>query len=220
MTGLFHTSAHDSPVRFDAGNVSCTKVSVGPMDNNAYLLDAGGPVVLIDAADDAPRLLELIGDGGLAAVITTHRHHDHVGALAEVVRTTGAQAWTGAPDVEAIEQQTGVRSIPVWTGDLIEAGGIRLEVIGLVGHTPGSIALVLRSGRADEPVHIFTGDSLFPGGVGATGSAQQFNSLLADVSTKIFDRFDDETIIHPGHGDSTAIGVERPQLAHWRARGW
>lgn len=220
MTGLFHTSAHDSPVRFDAGNVSCTKVSVGPMDNNAYLLDAGGPVVLIDAADDAPRLLELIGDGGLAAVITTHRHHDHVGALAEVVRTTGAQAWAGAPDVEAIEQQTGVRSIPVWTGDLIEAGGIRLEVIGLVGHTPGSIALVLRSGRADEPVHIFTGDSLFPGGVGATGSAQQFNSLLADVSTKIFDRFDDETIIHPGHGDSTTIGVERPQLAHWRARGW
>ena len=220
MTGLFHTSAHDSPVRFDAGNVSCTKVSVGPMDNNAYLLDAGGPVVLIDAADDAPRLLELIGDGGLAAVITTHRHHDHVGALAEVVRTTGAQAWTGAPDVEAIEQQTGVRSIPVWTGDLIEAGGIRLEVIGLVGHTPGSIALVLRSGRADEPVHIFTGDSLVPGGVGATGSAQQFNSLLADVSTKIFDRFDDETIIHPGHGDSTTIGVERPQLAQWRARGW
>ena len=220
MTGLFHTSAHDSPVRFDAGNVSCTKVSVGPMDNNAYLLDAGGPVVLIDAADDAPRLLELIGDGGLAAVITTHRHHDHVGALAEVVRTTGAQAWAGAPDVETIEQQTGVRSIPVWTGDLIEAGGIRLQVIGLVGHTPGSIALVLRSGRADEPVHIFTGDSLFPGGVGATGSAQQFNSLLADVSTKIFDRFDDETIIHPGHGDSTTIGVERPQLAHWRARGW
>ena len=220
MTGLFHTSAHDSPVRFDAGNVSCTKVSVGPMDNNAYLLDAGGPVVLIDAADDAPRLLELIGDGGLAAVITTHRHHDHVGALAEVVRTTGAQAWAGAPDVEAIEQQTGVRSIPVWTGDLIEAGGIRLEVIGLVGHTPGSIALVLRSGRADEPVNIFTGDSLFPGGVGATGSAQQFNSLLADVSTKIFDRFDDETIIHPGHGDSTTIGVERPQLAQWRARGW
>lgn len=220
MTGLFHTSAHDSPVRFDAGNVSCTKVSVGPMDNNAYLLDAGGPVVLIDAADDAPRLLELIGDHGLVAVITTHRHHDHVGALAEVVRTTGAQAWAGAPDVEAIEQQTGVRSIPVWTGDLIEAGGIRLEVIGLVGHTPGSIALVLRSGRADEPVNIFTGDSLFPGGVGATGSAQQFNSLLADVSTKIFDRFDDETIIHPGHGDSTTIGVERPQLAHWRARGW
>ena len=220
MTGLFHTSAHDSPVRFDAGNVSCTKVSVGPMDNNAYLLDAGGPVVLIDAADDAPRLLELIGDHGLVAVITTHRHHDHVGALAEVVRTTGAQAWAGAPDVEAIEQPTGVRSIPVWTGDLIEAGGIRLEVIGLVGHTPGSIALVLRSGRADEPVNIFTGDSLFPGGVGATGSAQQFNSLLADVSTKIFDRFDDETIIHPGHGDSTTIGVERPQLAHWRARGW
>ncbi len=220
MTGLFHTSAHDSPVRFDAGNVSCTKVSVGPMDNNAYLLDAGGPVVLIDAADDAPRLLELIGDHGLVAVITTHRHHDHVGALAEVVRTTGAQAWAGAPDVEAIEQPTGVRSIPVWTGDLIEAGGIRLEVIGLVGHTPGSIALVLRSGRADEPVNIFTGDSLFPGGVGATGSAQQFNSLLADVSTKIFDRFDDETIIHPGHGDSTTIGVERPQLAQWRARGW
>jgi len=220
MTGLFHTSAQESPVSFDVGDVRCTKASVGPMDNNAYLLDAGGPVVLIDAADDASRLLELIGERSLAAVITTHRHHDHVHALAEIVRRTGAQTWAGAPDAEAIEQQTGVHSVPVWTGDQIEAGGIRLEVIGLVGHTPGSIALVLRPGRGAGPVHIFTGDSLFPGGVGATDSARQFSSLLDGVITEIFDRFDDETIINPGHGDSTTIGVERSQLAQWRARGW
>ncbi len=220
MTGLFHTSADESPITFDAAGLTCTKVSVGSMDNNAYLLDAGGPLVLIDAADDAARLLQLIGDRELAAVITTHRHHDHVQALAEVVSRTGAQAWAGRPDVEAIEHQTGVRSTPVWTGDRIIVDGIRLDVIGLVGHTPGSICLVLHPKDSSDTAHIFTGDSLFPGGVGATKSPDQFTSLFNGVTTEIFDRFSDETIIHPGHGDSTTLGLQRPQLTQWRARGW
>ena len=92
-------------------------------------------------------------------------------------------------------------------------------MIGLVGHTPGSIALVLR-GTGTGPTHIFSGDSLFPGGVGKTDSPADFASLLDDVTGKIFDRFCDQTIIHPGHGDSTTLGAERPQLAQWRARGW
>lgn len=220
MAGLFHSSADAPPIAFDAAGIGCTKISVGPMDNNAYLLDAGGTLVLIDAADDAARLLDLIGGRELAAVITTHQHHDHVQALAEVIEATGAQAWAGGPDAEAIERQTGVRSTPVWSGDRIAYGAIQLEVIGLVGHTPGSIALVLRADDADQPAHIFTGDSLFPGGVGMTKSPDQFTSLLEGVITEIFERFDDETIVHPGHGDATTLGTERGQLDQWRARGW
>ncbi|WP_341729926.1 MBL fold metallo-hydrolase [Brooklawnia sp.] len=220
MTGLFHVSPEATPVGFDAAGIRCTKVSVGTMDNNAYLLDTGSSLVLIDAADEAPRLIELIGGRKLAAVITTHRHHDHVRALADVVRHTGAQAWAGAPDEGAIAHQTAVHSAAVWSGDQIVAGDIGLDVIGLVGHTPGSIALVLRSDDPGVASHIFTGDSLFPGGIGATASASQFTSLLDGVIAEIFDRFDDDTLIHPGHGDSTTVGTQRPHLADWRARGW
>lgn len=220
MPGLFHTSVELSPVSFTVGSVTCTKISVGPMDNNAYLLDAGGPLVLIDAADDAQRLLTLIAGRPVAAVVTTHQHHDHVQALAEVVHATGAQAWAGAPDVAAIADQTGIESTPVWSGEQIETAAIKLEVIGLVGHTPGSITLVLRPDVEGVPVHLFTGDSLFPGGVGATRSPSQFTSLLDDVTREIFDRFDDQTVVHPGHGDSTTLGEQRGQLSEWRARGW
>lgn len=219
MTGLFHTCAACAPVMFDASGVQCTKIALGSMDNNAYLLDAGGPLLLIDAPTDADRLLTLLDGRQLAAVVTTHRHPDHLQALAEVVDRTGALSYAGGPDAAAIEQQTGVASRRLWTGDRIECDGIRLEVIGLVGHTPGSIALALH-GASGTASHVFSGDSLFPGGVGKTSSQTDCASLLADVTSRLFDRFTDDTVIHPGHGDATTLGAERPQLAQWQARGW
>jgi glyoxylase-like metal-dependent hydrolase (beta-lactamase superfamily II) len=93
-----------------------------------------------------------------------------------------------------------------------------LEVIHLRGHTPGSIALAHRP--ADGPPHLFTGDSLFPGGVGKTWSEQDFTTLLDEVTTKVFDRLPDETWFYPGHGDDSDLGRERPHLAEWRERGW
>lgn len=217
MTALHHTSPTTAPAEFVAAGVHCTKISVGTMDNNSYLLDAGdGPLVLIDAPTSSRRLLRAIGDRRLGAVITTHRHADHVQALAQVVAATGAKPYAGRPDAESIADQTGVRSEPLWTGDELRIGSISLAVIGLVGHTPGSIALVLRG----EPTHIFTGDSLFPGGVGKTHGPADFASLLDDVTREIFDRFDDQTVIHPGHGDSTTLGAERPHLGEWHRRGW
>ena len=217
MTGLHHTSARRQPVDFTAASVKCTKIAVGTMDNNCYLLDAGGPVVLIDAADEADRLLAVLGARRLSAVVTTHQHADHVRALAQVVAATRAEAFAGEPDAGAITRQTGVTCQPLWTGDQLTLGGIHLEVIGLVGHTPGSIALVLRD---ETGTHIFTGDSLFPGGVGNTAGLEQFSSLLGDVQRELFDRFDDDTIIHPVHGDATTLGAERPHLPAWAARGW
>jgi glyoxylase-like metal-dependent hydrolase (beta-lactamase superfamily II) len=188
------------------------------MDNNAYLLTHGNDALLIDAAAEPDVLLQLIDGLNLVGVVTTHRHHDHIGALAEVVAATGAPAYAGRPDAAAITEATGVACREVWDGDVIELGSLRLQVIGLVGHTPGSITIALTP--ADGPVRLFTGDSLFPGGVGKTWRPADFVTLLADVQAKLFEAYADDTIVHPGHGADTTLGVERPQLDEWRARGW
>ncbi len=195
-----------------------TTRSVGPMDNNAYLLAHGTDAVLIDAADEADVLLELTAGLNLVGVVTTHRHADHLGALAAVVAATGAVAYAGTPDAAAIADATGVACREVWDGDTIAVGGVPLAVIGLVGHTPGSITLAHTP--ADAPDRLFTGDALFPGGIGRTRSGADFDSLFRDVTTKLFDRFGDDTVVHPGHGADTTLGAERPHLGQWRARRW
>jgi glyoxylase-like metal-dependent hydrolase (beta-lactamase superfamily II) len=201
----------------EAGDLVITKVAVGPLANNSYLLRCAltGEQALIDAADEADTLLGLVGATGLARVITTHRHPDHWQALAEVVMTTGAETVASPIDAEEIPVPT---TAPVTDGARVRVGSCELEVIHLVGHTPGSIALAY-----DDPdgiVHLFTGDSLFPGGVGKTWSPEDFTSLIDDVETKLFNRFPDDTWVYPGHGNDTTLGTERPSLADWRARGW
>lgn len=206
-----------SPAVRELAHLIITKASVGPMDNNAYLLRCRhtDEQVLIDAANDADTLLQLVGDGGLARVITTHQHWDHWQALGDVVKATGAETVAGAADVEDIPTAT---TRPVEDGDTIPVGDCTLQVIHLVGHTPGSIALLYDD--PDGSSHIFTGDSLFPGGVGKTQSPADFTSLLNDVESKVFGRLSDETWVYPGHGNDTTLGAERSQLAEWRSRGW
>ena len=176
------------------------KVAVGPGENNAYLLTCrvSGAQLLIDAADDADRLLDLVRAGSrstrLDLVVTTRR----------------------------------LRS-----GDVLTVGHLTLEVITLRGHTPGSVALVYREpeqvsrthpgadGAVPGRAHLFAGDALFPGGLGATGyDPARFASLFDDVTRRIFDRFDDATWVYPGHGADTTLGAERPHLDEWRERGW
>jgi glyoxylase-like metal-dependent hydrolase (beta-lactamase superfamily II) len=197
--------------------LTITKVSVGPMDNNAYLLEcrATGELCLVDAAAEAPRLLALLDGRPLTRIVTTHRHRDHWQALADLAGATGARTAAGREDAPEIPVAT---QDPLSDGDEVAVGEVRLEVIHLVGHTPGSIALLY-----DDPAgtpHLFTGDSLFPGGVGKTWSADDFAALIDDVSTKVFDRLPDETWFYPGHGDDSTLGAERPHLAAWRERGW
>ena len=100
----------------------------------------------------------------------------------------------------------------------MRVGHVELEVINLIGHTPGSVALLYRDPAGDP--HLFTGDSLFPGGVGETSGAETFASLIDDVEHKLFDRLPDDTWFYPGHGNDSTLGAERPALAEWRARGW
>jgi len=219
MTGLNHVEPGGDPATVSLSvSVTMTKVSVGPMDNNAYLLSWGPAAVLIDAAHSPETLLRVIDAGPVEAVITTHRHHDHWHALSAVVEHTGARLVAGHPDARAIAEGAGVPEPEgVWDGEGVSLGSERLEVIGLVGHTPGSIALAYTGG---ETAHLFTGDSLFPGGPGATRSPADFTRLMDDLESKIFARFPDDTVVHPGHGDDTTLGAERPNLAEWRARGW
>ncbi|MGX1854937.1 MBL fold metallo-hydrolase [Streptomyces sp. NBC_01456] len=195
-----------------------SKVAVGPMNNNAYVLRcrATDEQLLIDAAAEPRTLLALIGDSGISSVVTTHRHGDHWGALREVVDATGARTYAGRYDAEGIPVPT---EVLVDDGDTLTVGRVELTARHLVGHTPGSIALVY-----DDPhgaPHLFTGDCLFPGGVGNTfGSAENFVRLIDDVERELFDRLPDETWVYPGHGNDTTLGAERPQLAQWRERGW
>jgi len=197
--------------------ITLAKVAVGPMDNNAYLLrdNSTGQALLIDAAAEPARLLDLIGSTPVEKIVTTHQHWDHWGALAEVKAATGAV--TVAHPLDA-------PGIPVTSDELVDDacvvrfGGVELQAIHLTGHTPGSIALLLRA--SDRP-HLFTGDCLFPGGVGNTQKdASRFSSLLDGVQAKLFGQLPDETWVYPGHGKDTTLGVERPHLEEWRARGW
>ncbi|KUO13445.1 MBL fold metallo-hydrolase [Streptomyces sp. DSM 15324] len=194
-----------------------TKIAVGPMDNNAYLLRcrATDEQLLIDAANDAQALLGTIGDDGIASVVTTHRHGDHWQALAEVVAATGARTYAGREDAEGIPVPNDVL---LDDGDTVRVGNVELTARHLVGHTPGSIALVY-----DDPhghPHVFTGDCLFPGGPGRTTQPEEFNSLMDGLEAKVFGVLPDETWVYPGHGNDTTLGTERPHLAEWRARGW
>jgi glyoxylase-like metal-dependent hydrolase (beta-lactamase superfamily II) len=194
-----------------------TKLAVSDMANNVYLLRCRrtDDQLLVDAADDAARILQVVGGDGLGTVVTTHQHWDHHRALPEVVAATGATTVAGVEDADALPVSVDRR---VTDGDVVEVGACRLEVIHLTGHTPGSVALLYDD--PDGTPHLFTGDSLFPGGVGKTWSKEDFASLLDDVSTKLFDRLPDETWFYPGHGDDSTLGAERPHLAGWRERGW
>ena len=201
----------------ELAKLTITKFSVGDMDNNVYLLrcQATDEQVLVDAADEASRILQVVGSDGLRRVVTTHRHWDHHRALPEVVTATGAITVAGDADADELPVPVDER---VSDGDTVQVGECRLEVIHLVGHTPGSIALLYDD--PDGTPHLFTGDSLFPGGVGKTWSPEDFTSLVDDVTRKLFDRLPDETWFYPGHGNDSTLGAERPHVAEWRSRGW
>lgn len=197
------------------------KASVGPVDNNAYLVTCSetGESLLIDAANDADDLIDLVRTHApkLVLIVTSHQHFDHWQALQAVVQATGAP--TAAHELDA-------GPLPVKPdrllaeGDRVDVGRLSFDVIHLRGHTPGSVALALGGEATGGATQLFTGDCLFPGGVGRTTKPAEFESLFDGVKTSIFDRFGDETVVYPGHGDDTTLGVERPHLEEWRTRGW
>ena len=197
------------------------KMSVGPMDNNAYLITCAntGKSLLIDAANDADLLVELLGEYGpkLELIVTSHQHPDHWLALESVAAATG---------VPTAAHQLDADPLPVTPdrflagGDVIVIGDLMFDVVHLRGHTPGSVALALRPAGERTAVHLFTGDCLFPGGPGRTTNVTEFQSLMGDLESRVFGVYGDDTVVYPGHGDDTTLGEERPRLGEWRERGW
>lgn len=197
------------------------KASVGPMDNNAYLVTCTntGKTLLIDAANDAENLVALVRKYApdVALIVTSHQHFDHWQALTALAEATGAPTAAHALDAEPLPVKP---DRILADGDTVTVGDLNFDVIHLQGHTEGSVALALDGAATGGVTQLFTGDCLFPGGIGKTWQPGDFERLLGDVSRKVFDRFGDDTVVYPGHGDDTVLGVERPHLAEWRERGW
>lgn len=215
-----HVSPGSNPQQREVPGARIVKISVGQMNNNSYLVQdtATGSTLLIDAANEPERLLELVSQevsGRLGLIITTHQHPDHWLALEKVAAETAAP--TAAHELDAGPLPVAPDRL-LADGDTVRVGELTLEAIHLRGHTPGSVALALTDGAGHA--HLFTGDSLFPGGVGRTTTPEDFASLFGDVAGKLFDRYPDDTVVYPGHGDDTTLGAERPQLGEWRERGW
>lgn len=216
-----HVAPGGTATRRTLDQLSITKISVGPLDNNAYLLVCrrSNEALLIDAANDPERLSDLIGSGptrpALRTIVTTHQHQDHWQALGAVAGAFGANTVAHPEDAKPLPVPA---DILVQHGDVIPVGECDLEIIHLRGHTPGSIAILYRDPNGHP--HLFTGDSLFPGGPGRTTNLDNFTSLMDDLEARVFDYLTHDTWFYPGHGDDSTLGAEHPHLAEWRARGW
>lgn len=191
-------------------------ISVSEMDNNVYLLHDDTEGLLIDAADDADAIMQMAADAGvdITLVLTTHRHSDHVRALPEILERTGAKHLASFLDSPALPAPVDVE---LDHNDIVEFAGHELPVFILRGHTPGGAGV---AARINGLPNLFVGDSLFPGGVGKTNSEGDFVRLFKDVKERLFDTYRDESIVHPGHGESTTLGEERPKLDEWWERRW
>ena len=215
-----HVSAGSAAQSREVPGARVLKMSVGPMDNNTYLVQCTetGEALLIDAANEPARIIELVGQetpDQVRLIVTTHQHPDHWQGLAEVAAALGAPTAAHALDADPLPVAP---SRLLADGDTARIGALTFEAIHLVGHTPGSIALTFVDGA--ERRHVFTGDCLFPGGIGRTTKPAEFESLFDGVTSKLFDRYPDNTAIYPGHGDDTTLGAERPHLQEWQQRKW
>ncbi len=199
--------------RKTVGRAEIKKLSVGPMDNNVYVLSVGDDVVSVDAgSNEADFVLGEIGDVGLDAILQTHNHGDHVITLEEVVERTGAKVYAHPDDPLPVEAE------PIGDAAVVSGvGQLEISVLHTPGHTPGSVCFLLS--EAGES-HLFAGDTLFPGGPGNTfGRKDAFATIMRSLDEKLF-TLPDDTHVYPGHGDDTTIGAERPSVEEWRERGW
>jgi glyoxylase-like metal-dependent hydrolase (beta-lactamase superfamily II) len=189
------------------------KVVVGDLDNNVFVLRCRhtGDAVLIDAANEHERLLQLAEDLGVRRVLETHGHWDHIQAIPQM-RDAGYSVAVTAQDASMLDSYDEILE----HDSVIEVGRLRLRTIHTPGHTPGSMSFVVEG----KPI-LFSGDTLFPGGPGATAfEGGDFPTIVHSIEDLLFSRLDPDTLVLPGHGSDTTIGAESPHLQEWVDRGW
>ena len=196
------------------GRLEVHKLVVGPYDNNVFVLRCRetGESVLIDAANEHEKLLELCTRLHVRRVLETHGHFDHIAAV-PAMREAGYKVAISSADAPMLKKVG--YDVFIDDAEVIEVGKLRLHAIHNPGHTPGSISFLIEG----APV-LFSGDTLFPGGVGNTKAALgDFDTIIRSVDNKLF-TLPAETVVMPGHGVDTTIGNERPHLREWVDRGW
>ena len=199
-------------LHFEDEHAEIHKLVVGPMDNNVFVLRCKqtGEAVLIDAANEHEKLLELCSALNVRNVVETHGHWDHIQAV-PAIRDAGYEVGITAEDASMLDSYDYVLE----DESVIEVGRLRLHTILNPGHTPGSMSFRLEG----SPV-LFSGDTLFPGGPGnTTFEGGDFAAIIRSLDEKLF-KLPVDTIVMPGHGDDTTIGTERPHLQEWADRGW
>ncbi|MFP4148109.1 MAG: MBL fold metallo-hydrolase [Nitriliruptoraceae bacterium] len=197
------------------GPLLIRKLSVSTMDNNVYVLAdrRTNQALLVDVADDAPRLLQAVEGFEVVAAVQTHGHWDHVRAWGPIA-AAGIEIWGHADDLPLFPAPL---DRTLTGGQRLQVGDLEIEVLHVPGHTPGSLCFLARGEQRD---HLVSGDTLFPGGHGRTESEEDHVRIMDGLEQQVFDRFADTTLVLPGHGDDTTLGRERPELPVWRARGW
>ena len=193
--------------------VEVHKLVVGPVDNNVFVIRCTdtGEGVLIDAANEHERLLELCRALSVRTVLETHGHWDHIQAI-PAVRDAGYKVGVTAEDAAMLPSYDYLLE----DDTVIEVGRLRLRTLHTPGHTPGSMSFYV-----ERTPLLFTGDTLFPGGPGATNfEGGDFVTIIRSIEDRIFSRFGSATMVLPGHGDDTTIGAESPHLDAWVTRGW
>ncbi|MGW4797728.1 MBL fold metallo-hydrolase, partial [Nonomuraea sp. NPDC004297] len=186
------------------------------VDNNVWLVGDAREVVVIDAAHDAAPIAERVGGRAVRAIVCTHAHNDHINAARDLAARTGAPIRLHPADQVLWEQVYGpeVTYEPLADGEKLTVGGTALEILHTPGHSPGAVCVY-----GAELGAVFSGDTLFKGGPGATGrSFSSFGTIIESIRDRLL-TLPAETVVHTGHGDSTLIGAEAPHLEEWIARG-
>lgn len=198
--------------RKTVGPAEITKISVGGMDNNVYVIAVGSEAAVVDGGSaEVAAVMKEVGDRKLVTILQTHDHRDHITELRKLVDQTGA------PVLAHASNDLGVEFAKLDDGATVGLGGCLFKVLHTPGHTPGGVCFLLE--EAGEH-HLFAGDTLFPGGPGNTwGRKEAFEQIMRSLEEKLF-VLPDDTHVYPGHGADTTIGAERPNLEEWRSRGW
>ena len=202
-------------MHYEDAHAEIHKLVVGPVDNNVFVLRCKetGDAVLIDAANEHEKLLDLCRRLGVRKVLETHGHWDHIQAV-PAVRDAGYEVGVTAADAEMLVDQG--YDFLLEDESVVEVGRLRLHTIQTPGHTPGSICF-----RVEGSPVLFSGDTLFPGGPGATKfPGGDFDQIIRSIDGRLFSKLPPDTLVLPGHGDDTTIGTEAPHLQEWVDRGW
>ena len=185
------------------------------VNNNVWLIGDDTDVVVVDAAHDADAIIDAVGGRNVLAVVCTHGHNDHVTVAPELAERLDAPILLHPGD-DPLWRMTHPNADYTSLADAerIAVAGTNIDILHTPGHSPGSVSLYLPEAKA-----LFTGDTLFSGGPGATGrSYSDFDTIIDSIRNRLL-TLPEETTVHTGHGDGTTIGTEKPALSDWVARG-